>query len=214
MGNYVDESDIQTWPSACDDACQAEIVAFAEELVEKILHRSFYPKALDFRMNGNGKNRIFPPLHAPLLTVEHLYICETELDSCYYSWDEHSIFLDMCKTCPSSGGLGVLWYLLTAEAPEGFFPRGYNNVRIVGTYGSSDVPAPLKQAIIWLIDAVNDGSFTAAGAGGYKGEHIGKYSYELGLTAYAKDGIYTGIKNVDKILMHYIKQRKLVIMTP
>lgn len=212
MGNYVDPSDISTWPSGCDDTCQAEVVAFAEELVEKILHRPFYSKVLDFRMNGNGKNRIFPPLHAPLLMVTGLYVCEVELDPCWYSWDNHSIFLDMCKACPSSGGLGDAYLLLTTEAPEGYFPRGHNNVRIVGTYGSATVPTPLKQAIVWLIDTMNDGSFALKG--GFKSETIGRYSYTAGATGYIKEGVYTGITAVDKILRQYMRQKKPIIMTP
>ena len=72
------------------------------------------------------------------------------------------------------------------------------------------VPAPLNQAIIWLVDAVNDGTIEAGG--GYLSEKIGDYSYKLGTTGYAKDGIYTGVLSVDKILRHYLKQRKPVIL--
>jgi hypothetical protein len=212
MGNYIDPSDITTWASACDAVCQEGAIAFAEQLIEKALGRPFYPAPLDKRMNGNGKNRIFPPLSAPLLTVEHLYVCDIEIDPCWYSWDKGSIFLDMCKACPSSGGLSELWFLLTAEAPEGFFPRGYDNIRIVGTYGSASVPEPLKQAIKILIDAVNDGSYAVTG--GFISESIGKYSYRLGATGYVKDGVYTGLPSVDKILKLYVKQKRPKILTP
>ena len=57
---------------------------------------------------------------------------------------------------------------------------------------------------------MNDGSIETTG--GYLSEKIGDYSYKLGATGYTKDGVYTGVPSVDKILRHYLKQRKPVIL--
>jgi len=72
------------------------------------------------------------------------------------------------------------------------------------------VPEPIKQAVIWLVNAVNDGTIEIVG--GYVSEKIGDYSYKLGVVGYTKDGIYTGISAVDNILRHYLKQKKPVIL--
>lgn len=209
MGNYINPSDIDSWPSGCDATCQADAIAFVEQLVDKILGRPFYAKAFDLEINGHGKNRIFPPLHAPILTVTTVYVCGIELDSSWYDYDDDSIYLDLCH---SGVALSEKYYYLTEAEPEGIFPRGYNNIRIIGTYGSSPTPQPIIEAVKTLTDAVNAGTF--GGIGMYKSEKMGRYSYTLGATGYDKSGVYTGIPKVDMILRHYRKQRKTVILTP
>lgn len=209
MGNYINPSDIDTWPSGCDAACQEDAINFVEELMEKILGRHFYSKAFDLEMNGNGKNRIFPPLHAPILTVARVDVCAIELNETWYDYDADSVYLDLCH---SGVVLSEKYYFLTEAEPEGIFPRGYNNIRIIGTYGSAATPQPIIEAAKELVDAVNAGTFGKLGA--FKSEKMGRYSYTLGVTGYSKDGIYTGIPKVDMILRHYKKQRKTIILTP
>ena len=152
------------------------------------------------------------PLRADIVTVTNVYICGIELDTSWYAYDENSIYIDLCASATAVAAAGYwseLAYRSGESANLGLFPRGYNNIRIVGTYGE-EVPEPIKQAIIWLTDAVNDGTIETKG--GYVSEKIGDYSYKLGAAGYAKDGIYTGIPSVDKILRHYLKQRKPVIL--
>jgi len=209
MGNYVVDSDISSWPSGCDADCKSKIIDFAEQLIEKITGTHFYEKAFDIKVNGNNKNRIFLPLHANIISVSAVYVCGYELDPTWYGFDESSVYLDLCK---SGVALSEYYYVLTQETEEGLFPRGYNNIRIVGTYGYSTVPEPIKKAVIYLIDAINDGSFSAAGM--FESEKIGDYSYKIGIEGYSKKGIYTGIPKVDVILRAYMKQKKPVLQTP
>lgn len=201
------------WPAGTTEDEKTAAIAFAEQLIEKILGRHFYVKAFDIEINGNGKNRLTLPLRADIMSVSAVYICNIELLASWYDYDENSIYIDLCDSGVAVGAAGY-WsefaYRSGESADYGLFPRGYNNIRIVGTYGET-VPEPLKQAIIWLIDAVNDGTIVVA-AGGYVSEKIGDYSYKLGVTGYMKDGLYTGILSVDKILRHYLKQRKPVIL--
>lgn len=95
MGNYINSSDISTWPSGCDADCQAETIKFAEELVEKILCRHFYAKTFDISINGNDKNRLFLPLYADIIAVRHIYVGGIELAPSWYKWDENSVYLDL-----------------------------------------------------------------------------------------------------------------------
>jgi len=209
MGNYVDASDISSWPSGCDTACKEKTINFAEQLIEKITGTHFYSKDFDIEINGNNKNRIFPPLHANILSVSAVYVCGYELDPTWYGFDESSVYLDLCK---SGVALSEYYYVLSQEAEEGLFPRGYNNIRIVGTFGYSAVPEPIKKAVGYLIDAVNEGSFAAVGL--YESEKIGDYSYKIGIDGYSKKGVYTGVPKVDVILRTYMKQKKPIILTP
>lgn len=146
------------------------------------------------------------------MSVSAVYICGIELLASWYDYDENSIYIDLCDSTVAVAAAGY-WSELAYRSGEscdlGLFPRGYNNIRIVGTYGET-VPEPIKQAVIWLVDAVNDGTIEIVG--GYVSEKIGDYSYKLGIAGYVKDGIYTGISAVDNILRHYLKQRKPVIL--
>jgi len=212
MGNYISPSNVTSWPSGCDASCQVERIDFAETLVDKILGRPFYVKNFDIEINGNGKNRIALPLEADIISIDHVYICNVELTETWYSFDENSVYLNLCGSGVFQSGAGILVRLAGgAGNVEGIFPEGHNNCRFVGTYGETP-PQPIKDAIVWLVDAINEGAFGAGGS--YKSEKIGRYAYTKGLTGYWKDGVLTGIDKVDAVLRHYIKQKKPIIMTP
>lgn len=216
MGNYVSISDITNWPSGCSDAaCQNETIEMLEGLFEKIVGTWFYEKAFDIEINGNDKNRINIPIHANILSVTAIYVCEDELDPTWYDHDTSSVYLDLCGSSVVQSGSGELLYMLSQYEARGIFPRGHNNIRIVGTAGHATVPGYIKQAIIWLIEAYNDGSFSNATLiGAFESEKIGDYSYKKGLTGYAKKGIYTGIPNVDLVIRHVKRQKKAIVMAP
>lgn len=211
----IDPADIDTWPSGMSDADKLAALDFAETLIEKILGRHFYVKDFDIEINGNDKNRITLPLYADIITVDHVYICGIEISTSWYNYGENSVFLDLCTSgaAISSSATALLAFAAGDQVLRGLFPYGHNNCRFVGTYGEA-VPAPIKQAIIWLVDAINDGSFGAGGAGALKSEKIGDYSYTKGFGADWKDAVFTGVDKVDAILRHYRKQKKPIIMAP
>lgn len=372
MGNYIDPSDIDNWPSGYDTADKVAKINEIEQFVEKTIGAVFYEQTFDLSMNGNNKNRIFPPLHNDIITVRHVYISGTELEPSWYKWDESSIYLNLDASMDeltdgefedwagadalsfwlkteagtstinrdstdvyegnyscrfdidvlnsdvfiyqsftmlpsrdytlsitrmmsaagmtgqimirdsgsnvwlgsngswydsaqwieianaltfttftldfkanalyrdyviyidrkSAAGESIYWddaqvkpeevaaavtdpeflYRLSATAPAGIFPRGFNNVRVVGTKGHAAVPQPIKQLCIILVKAENDGSLYTKTV--YVSERIGDYSYSIGSKLYEDIPIVSGIFEADKIFAQYMRQKKPIIMTP
>jgi len=100
---------------------------------------------------------------------------------------------------------------IAADISEGLFPRGYNNVRIVGTKGEAGtVPEAIKQAAVVLGKYENDPTLFSSSE--YKSEKIGDYSYTKTDTITEAEWL-TGVKEADFFLKFYIK-RKPIIMAP
>lgn len=100
---------------------------------------------------------------------------------------------------------------LITDISEGIFPRGYNNVQVIGTMGESGaVPEPIKNAGIILAKWINDDTlFTFVGF--KKSEKIGDYSYTN--LAGGMIDVLTGVMEADIYLNLYIK-RKAIIQAP
>ena len=99
---------------------------------------------------------------------------------------------------------------IAADLTAGIFPRGFNNVQVIGTHGESTVPEAIKQAGIILAEwEVDPASHAAAGL--MKSEKIGDYSY-TNLVG-AEEDVLTGVNKADLLLRHYIK-RKAIVMAP
>lgn len=197
MGNYVNPADIDNWPTGTTAAEKAAIIEKMEKLVEKICDTHFFPKAFDVEENGNNKNRLFLHLEAAILSVTELYVCGVLMDSMWYAFDDYSVYYD----CTSSGA-GPLdpeaKYLLNTIEETGLFPRGFNNIRVIGTYGEA-VPEWVKQVVIILVQDHNDPTLYTHYM---KSEKIGDYSY-------TKDDnlvYYTGVLEADKWLSIYINR--------
>lgn len=210
-GNYIAYSDIDNWPSGTTDAEKEALVKYVEQLVEKTLGRPFYSKSFDIEINGNDENRIFPPLYADILTVTAVRVNGLLLDATWYTYDENSVYIDLTT---SGAGIGdpELVYNLTRVERTGLFPRGYNNIRIQGTYGDATIPQPIKELCIILARYENDDSLYTSIVKG--AEKIGDYSYSIGAGVYKDIKVYTGIFEADKIIAQYVRQKKPVLMTP
>lgn len=210
-GNYIADTDIDNWPSGTTDAEKEALIKHVEQLVEKTLGRPFYSKAFDLEMNGNAKNRIFPPLHADILTITEILLSGVTLDASWYDYDENSIYVDLSVSGAGAGDPELV-YNMTRDHGSGLFPRGYNNVRIKGTYGEAAVPQPIKELCKILVRYENDPSLYTTIVKG--SEKIGDYSYSIGAGVYKDLTVYTGIFEADKIIAQYIRQKKPILMTP
>lgn len=367
-GCYLSEHDI-TWPAGTTEAEKQAVIDKVEQIIDKVTHTHWCAKAFDIKLNGNGKNRLFIPVHTDILSVTDIYIGCVELDSSWWEYDINSVFLDPCigdslwgsnaikdgdfynwavadpttdlyyweettlgtstvnrdtaevqvgsycvridvdalnsqvgisqkfslyrnrdytlffkylnseaaKTAEFllynadkdeslaadgtwAAGINyvelanvVAWtdysleftshvdfanyelYLgnygaasssiyfdnvgvltagiaaIAADLTEGIFPRGFNNVQVIGTMGESGaVPEAIKQAGIILMEwEVNPVAVPAAGL--MKSEKIGDYSYTM--LASAESDVLTGVNKADMLLRHYIK-RKPILMAP
>jgi hypothetical protein len=214
LGNYINPTDITSWPSGTADADKIKAIALAEQLLEKILGRVFYAQPFVLELNGNGKNRLMLPTYEDILTVASVFIDGIELDPSWWTYDANSIYLDLTASGTyTSGYPWAEYYYRLSEADErGIFPRGYNNIRVTGTKGEATIPQPIIEALIKMVDKMNEGIFWTGGL--FKSESIGDYSYDLGLADYVKEGILTGFPEIDRILRHYMRQKKAIFLAP
>lgn len=198
-GCYLSESDVDNWPIGATEAQKQAIIDKVEQIIDKVTGTTWCAIIFDIELNGNGKNRLFIPFDTDILTVTHVYISCIELDDSWYTHDANSIYLDPCAS---------------GATEEGIFPRGYNNVRIVGTKGehasADDIPEAIKQAAIILAEWENDPAAHAT-AGLMKSEKIGDYSYTKLIGA--EEDILTGVNKADMLLRHYVR-RKPKLMAP
>ena len=189
MGNIISFTDVLNWGSETEDQ-KIKIIAQAEELIEKITGIKFYQDNLDYLLDGNGKNRIFTGLKSPLLSISSITIFSENLDSAIYTFDDYSIFLD-----PSSVLNVEVKHLLREYSS--IFPRGENNVHVIGTYGYAVAPENIQKCAIMLSERSVDGSLYT---------HVIEGSESIGSYSYTRKKVLTGIVEVDEILRHYISK--------
>jgi len=98
---------------------------------------------------------------------------------------------------------------IAADITEGLFPRGYNNIWVIGTMGESiAVPEAIKQAAVILAKWENDPTlYTYMGL--KKSEKIGDYAYTN--IAGTEADILTGIMEADMFLRLYVKRKPIVL---
>ena len=95
-GHYLCAGHVDNWPSGITAEEQQEIIDKVEQIIDKVTETKWGGEALDIKLNGNNKNRLFLPLATDIITVTHVYISCIELDSSWYTWDVNSIYLDPC----------------------------------------------------------------------------------------------------------------------
>jgi len=110
------------------------------------------------------------------------------------------------------GGVGDPEYFYRMkEAAAGIFPKGFNNIRIIGRNGDAVVPRQITKLAKIIIRHDNDGDlYTNMIAGG---EKIGDYSYNISMVP-GKESVFLGIKEADEIIRFYRRQKKARFMAP
>lgn len=204
-GHYISDSDIDNWSSGTTDAEKQAAIETAEAILDAALGTHYYSKAFDIKINGNDQNRLFLPLKGNILSVSEVSLWGLAMDSSYYAFDANSIFIS-----PESGAADVeLDYLLRRVISFALFPRGFNNVRIKGTYGAASIPAWAKQVAKILVRDMNDPTLYTHYL---QSESIGNYSYTIGKQLADAKGL-TGIKEADDIIKLF-RRKKAVVMAP
>lgn len=95
MGNYIDASDIDNWPSGITAEEQEAIIKKAEQLVEEGCSDIFYEADFDIELNGNERSRIFIPIKPKILSVADVYVDGILLSPTWYDFDVNSVFIDL-----------------------------------------------------------------------------------------------------------------------
>jgi len=181
MGNYIEDTDITTWPDGTTDTVKQRRIDLAEEMVEFLTGQFFYEKSFDIEVNGTGTRRLFLPFEAPIIGVTNLFFGETEIDSDNYDYDENSIY-------------GPTFY------------RGRNNIRVVGTYGYSSCPKVIVEACIKIVDSENDPQLYQKYF--FESESMGReYSYKRA----DDGGLKSGIPEVDLLIQNFLSRRPIVL---
>ncbi len=80
--------------SGSSESDRQEVIDRAEQLIERITRDYFYSKAFVIYRNGNGKDQLFLGLVPDILTVTEILLSSVELNSSWYTNDEHSVYLD------------------------------------------------------------------------------------------------------------------------
>ena len=198
-GNYVDESLIDNWADGATTAQKQAVIDRMEEQIEKITHDLFYAANFDIKLDGTGKNRLFLGLKPDIISVTSIKVLEVTLDSSWWSYDKNSVFLNLES---ASGYLAEKHWLLKQTDETVLFPRGYDNVHVVGTAGHSSCPKAIEQAAIIMCRDDNDPTLYTHY---YRGqERLGDFSYS------SDEKPLTGIREADLLLRLHIKRKALL----
>ena len=197
MSNYISVSDIENWPDGMSEEDKQKTIDGVEQLIEHITKDYFYAKCFSLKFNGNNKDRLYLPIKQKILSVTTVYIDETLLPSTEWDYDENSIFASISST--------EIDPIELAENDK-LFPRGHNNINIIGTLGWSECPYHIKRACAILIEAENDSELYEKY--NFKSERLGEYSYTKG-DAFDKKNL-TGIPEVDRYLSEYVNRRPII----
>jgi hypothetical protein len=193
MSNYISISDVDNWADGMSDDDKQEVIDGVEQTVERITKDYFYAKSFDMKFNGNDRNRLYLPIKQKILSVTAVYIDEIELQSTEWDYDENSIFASISS---------IEIDPIELAENEKLFPRGHNNINIVGTLGWSACPFHIKKACIMLVKFDNDDTLYEAYR--FQSERLGEYSY----TRNGKS--YTGMAEVDEYLNRFINRRPIL----
>jgi hypothetical protein len=173
------------------------VIDRVEALVEKITYDYFYSKVFDILRSGNGRNRLYLGLKPQVLTVTTIKVKGVEIPSTEWTYDESFVFISPTPSYPSE--------LLRRE--EKLFPKGFNNVEIIGTMGYVNCPNAIKQACIILVRDENDSTLYEHYE--FNKESMGRvYSYDRGKAEYL-----SGIIECDKYLRRYVNRRPVMSAT-
>lgn len=212
-GTAVDLTDVGSGTHTLDigsgssEADRQETIDRAEQLIERITRDYFYSKAFVIYLDGNGKDRLFLNLTPKILTVTEILLSAVVLNTSWWTYDEHSVYLDP----EAATGDELPELLLRLKYSRRIFPRGMGNVKVTGTYGWAACPAAIKRATIILCQYENDNTLYKSHSGNLKSEKIDDYSYTLADNVSSLNK--TGVDEVDNLLKTYIKRQPMLGMS-
>lgn len=80
-GKYITEDDIDNWPEDSTAAERQLIIDEVEARVERMTKDYFYPKTFHDFLDGNGKDRLFPPIRQEILSINYMAVSEVKIST-------------------------------------------------------------------------------------------------------------------------------------
>lgn len=181
-----------------------------EEMVERITNDRFYSFDATYYFDGNGKTMLFfaPEVPYKLLSVTSVKdidvdgdVIETMTENDDYVAYGHNleVVLAWPEDSPRRGTFrGGIW------------PKGQNNIQVVGSWGWSSTPKEIIRAVTLLCqERVVPGS-TGMKKTGIESIAWDDYSVKMGSAA-PDSGVLTGFDEVDRILERYMNWTSLFL---
>lgn len=135
IGRYITDSDVDNWSDAgiTTDAEKKPVIDRVEQTIEKQCKRIFWEKRFDIKVDGNGRDRIMITKFPEIQYVSDIRLYNVSLSSDVWTWNTRSVYRELDS---GSGAADVeLRYVLNESGMGKLFPKGNQNIRIVGTYG-------------------------------------------------------------------------------
>jgi len=165
MGNYATYTEVRTHKVAGEvvdlvafsDAEITAEIAIVEEFIELFTNDWFYAQTKTVVYDGGDYYRLFfpPEIVAPAISitsVEELDDDGTTVLTTYTEDEDFKVqehYLDMLRTADT----------LRRVTKTSRFPKGKSNVKVVGSFGRSTVPAAIKRAtLLWTLENLIPGS--------------------------------------------------------
>lgn len=130
IGRYIDSTEVDNFGTATDVEIK-RIIDRSENMINKVCQRIFYEKSFDVRLDGNGRDRVFLTELENIQYVSAYYVNNVSQDTTYLRWNDYSVFISQDSGISSNVELK---YTLRDQQGS-WFPKGMQNIRIVGTYG-------------------------------------------------------------------------------
>lgn len=220
MGNYATNTDLTTFKvdgSVIDlsEYTTAEMDAAinrSESYIEYVCSDIFYSKTETMKFDGNGNFKLFfmPQSAFALLTVttcKEVDIDGTVLDTFVEETDfiKYDYYVETSRSYPNdSARRGV--------TRGGRWPKGQQNIEIVGTWGRSSVPEDIKYITTLLtIERLKPGT-TKQTARDVK--QVVWSDFTVTFTGNSDTENLTGFIEVDRILEKYVNTAPMFFVTP
>lgn len=194
MGDkYITRAELRLEPygisiEGVDDKYLEVLQDLTKDLVDKFCGQDFEQEGSDIspaekRISGTGKDTIFLPKRLINLKKVRIYTSTTS-----YSDYEAANFVSKPKF--------ISWISFDTRFGKGTFPEGTYNIGIIGIWGWSNVPGPIKYLQGRMIQKiVEDGEF----ANKFSSEKLGDYTYQL----LEKEASFLADVELDAIIKRY-----------
>lgn len=218
VGGYIDVAEIRSTylpDSLLDDSDINILIAEGTEYAEKYTGQWFGARALTINVDGTGAPYLILPY--TIRTVESLTVVhgsptiELDVDNFVIKgrWLVHKNYLPYPWTMDNAG------CFICGCTFGDIFPRGQDNIEVVGTFGTfADVPVLIKRAVgLWVMHAGRDDHRTSAAAYNFETESVEQHSYGL---RHLNEGIKisgaSGINEVDHLLNLFLSSGKVIVI--